>query len=163
MILKLILKVWKKIVVSVWGFPSDGVINNRYVQYFHAAANDLIYTKLSQSGNKGYAICKFGTIELACVAAYLLKKESRMKFLATYLKGYPVPFFYEDELTRLHSNAGFFPPTEEMGDEYCKMTLEETGDIDILASYAYAERFIGGVFEELYQSGSGRFLCTLAL
>lgn len=141
---ELILKVIREAIVRIAGYPSNRVIDTSRVQYFGEDANNWLYNRLDRvirNGN-GFALCKLGTVELGAMIAHLLSGHWTARDYWNFLRGYPVPLFYEKEICRIHNNAGVFPASHEIVDEFCEMMLTDLQDVDTLASYAWCEHYI---------------------
>lgn len=141
---ELALKITREAITRLLGYPPNRVIDNSRVHYFNKDANDYIYQQISiaLSNGKGYALGKLGTVELGCIVSYLKRNKWRFNDYAKFLRGYPVPLFYEKEILRLNNNAGVFPAEESVGNKFCELMLKDMDVIDTLASYAWCERYI---------------------
>lgn len=141
---ELTLKITREAITRLLGYPPNRVIDNSRVHYFNKDANDYIYQQISiaLSNGKGYALGKLGTVELGCIVSYLKRNKWRFNDYAKFLRGYPVPLFYEKEILRLNNNAGVFPAEESIGNKFCELMLKDIDVIDTLASYAWCERYI---------------------
>lgn len=141
---ELTLKITREAITRLLGYPPNRVIDNSRVQYFNKDANDYIYQQISiaLSNDKGYALGKLGTVELGCIVSYLKRNKWKFNDYAKFLRGYPVPLFYEKEILRLNNNAGVFPAEESIGNKFCELMLKDIDIIDTLASYAWCERYI---------------------
>lgn len=141
---ELTLKITREAITRLLGYPPNRVIDNSRVQYFNKEANDYIYQQISiaLSNGKGYGLGKLGTVELGCIVSYLKRNKWRFNDYAKFLRGYPVPLFYEKEILRLNNNAGVFPAEELISNKFCELMLKDMDVIDTLASYAWCERYI---------------------
>lgn len=141
---ELTLKVAREAITRLIGYPKNRGIDNSRVQYFDDDANKYIYQQIANalSNGKGYALGKLGTVELGCIVSYLKRDKWTFDDYAKFLRGYPVPLFYEKEILRLNNNAGVFPAKESIGDKFCELMLKDIDVIDTLASYAWCERYI---------------------
>lgn len=141
---ELSLKSVREIVTKVVGFPEDRGIDESRVRYFNEEANDFVYRQIAaalQNGN-GFALGKFGTVELGCVVSYLYQGKWNTADYKNFLRGYPVPLFYEKEIMRMQNNAGLFPATKEVADRFCELMKQDMRQVDTLASYAWCERYV---------------------
>lgn len=141
---ELTLKITREAITRLLGYPPNRVIDNSRVHYFNKDANDYIYQQISiaLSNGKGYALGKLGTVELGCIVSYLKRNKWRFNDYAKFLRGYPVPLYYEKEILRLNNNAGVFPAEVSIGNKFCELMLKDMNVIDTLASYAWCERYI---------------------
>lgn len=84
-------------------------------------------------------VCRFGWVELNSVVAYVNRKRSFIKNSTDFITG-KTDFFWHDKIAELMStNAGFFPPTEQMVDRFCELMLEDMKCVDILGSWRNEE------------------------
>lgn len=141
-----LMKSLRELYTRVAGFPENRAIDTERVQYIGSAANDYIYQRVSDAlrRKEGFALCKLGTVELGAMISYLFKRQGGLEWndYKNFIKGYPVPLFYEKEILRLVNNAGVFPATPEIIDRFCAMMIEDLPYTDVLASYAWCERYI---------------------
>ncbi len=138
------LKGLRTITTKILGYPKNRSIDCARVEYFTNEANEYIYNRIYDSCDKstGLAICKFGTIELGTMVSYKLQNNIHFTDYIKFLRGYPIPLFYKNEIVRVHNNAGIFPATKEVVDKFVSMMFECLPNVDILSSYCYAERYI---------------------
>ena len=138
------LKLIRFIYTNFVGYPQDRAIDSSRVQYFDEVANDYMYSRIidALNTNKGLAVCKFGSIELANMVSKLYEGKWTFPDYIQLIKGYPVPIYRYKEMRRLGTNAGFFPVTEEYVDRFVQLMLEDVKLVDILASYVYCERYV---------------------
>ena len=141
---ELTLKVTREAITRLIGYPKNRSIDNSRVQYFDNDANEHIYNQISAalSNGEGYALGKLGTVELGCIVSFLKRNKWNFNDYAKFLKGYPVPLFYDKEIIRLNNNAGVFPADEQTANKFCELMLKDMDVIDTLASYAWCERYI---------------------
>lgn len=135
------LKALREVYTRLFGFPKDRAIDCSRVNLFDEEANNYIYKRIAQTfeEKEGLALCKLGTIELGVIIAYMGVK---FKDVFKFLKGYPVPLFYEREWYRLQNNSGVFPASKETCDRFSKLMIDDLKEVDILASYAWGERYV---------------------
>lgn len=144
---ELLLKCIREAYTRLARFPDNRVIDTERVQYFDENANNYILQKVkeAQKSEKGFALCKLGTVELASMVAYLFRTgqiNTGTKEYIQFIKGFPVPLFYEKEIQRLSNNAGVFPASMGIANRFCSMMFSDLQDADILASYAWCERYV---------------------
>ena len=141
---ELTLKVTREAITRLIGYPKNRSIDNSRVQYFDNDANEHIHNQISVafSNGEGYALGKLGTVELGCIVSYLKRNKWNFNDYAKFLRGYPVPLFYDKEILRLNNNAGVFPADEPTANKFCELMLKDMDVIDTLASYAWCERYI---------------------
>ena len=138
------IKIVRELVVHTIGFPQDRAIDSSRVQYFNSNANDYLYQQIITAikEKKGFAICKFGSIELANIVSKIKQGQWTLSDYFKLIKGYPIPIYRYKEIERLGINAGFFPATEKMVDQFVQLMLTDLKMVDVLASYIYCERYI---------------------
>ena len=138
------LKTIRALVTGVLGYPTDRGIDESRVQYFNEEANEFVYRQIVEAlqKGKGFALGKFGTVELGCIVSCHCQGKWKKNDYINFLRGYPVPLFYDKEIMRMQNNAGLFPATKDMADRFCKMMELDMKQIDILASYAWCERYV---------------------
>ncbi len=94
--------------------------------------------------DKPCMIARFGANELSVMVNYLGVRMTSRNSLA-YIAGKVPPWWWNKNIIqRLHSGAGFFPPTEEKVEQFCRLMLEDLSQVDILGSWLPYERY----FEE---------------
>lgn len=144
------LKGLREIYTRIVGTPSNRAIDESRVQHFNADANDYVYHRIAEAlqTGKGLALCKLGTVELASIVSYMKQKSWNKDDYKLFLRGYPVPLFYDKEILRLNNNAGVFPATCEITDRFCQLMLADLKEVDILASYAWCERYVMHLLEQ---------------
>ena len=138
------LKTIRALVTGVLGYPIDRGIDESRVQYFNEDANEFVYRQIVEAlqKGKGFALGKFGTVELGCIVSCQCQGKWKMNDYINFLRGYPVPLFYDKEIIRMQNNAGLFPAVKDIADQFCKMMEQDMKQIDILASYAWCERYV---------------------
>ena len=86
-------------------------------------------------------IARFGSNEIYTVWNYLGVTKYRNKFLG-YIKGQMPPWWWEPNIIKpLHIVAGFFPPTEEKLEQFCKLMLADMKHLDIMGAWVAKELF----------------------
>jgi hypothetical protein len=142
-----ILKATREVVTRTLGYPQNRAIDESRVQYFNADANDFVYRNIQNALNNGtgYALCKLGTVELGCIVSYLKQRNWQMSDYCKFVRGYPVPLFYGNEIKRLNNNAGVFPAVRQIADRFCSLMVATLTDVDTIASYAWCERYIANL------------------
>lgn len=138
------LKMMREAVTRIAGFPPDRSVDEPRVQHFGQDANDFVHRQIADAlvNGNGLALGKLGTVELGCVVSCLHEGRWTWPDYKKFLRGYPVPLFYDKEILRLHNNAGVFPATREMASRFCGLMKEDMREVDILASYAWCERYV---------------------
>lgn len=146
---ELILKVTRETIVRIAGYPNKREIDTSRVQYFGKDANNWLFNRVEKAvkNGVGFALCKLGTVELGTIVSYLRSEHWTRRDYLNFLRGYPVPLFYEKEIYRVHNNAGVFPATREIVEKFCQRMLTDLHDVDVLASYAWCEHYIANLID----------------
>jgi len=115
---------------------------DKYVDLKDQEANDYVYSFLSDEGQKGKMISKFGTVELSHIVACHFE---RFHWTAEYIKDiltYNTSFDLSTTFYPLCSNAGFFPYDLQLSEKFYDRMLNDMPEIDILGSYIYQEKYV---------------------
>lgn len=107
------------------------------------SSNDKIYELLSSG--KPCMISRFGTIEINCVNNYLCinGNEVYAKKIWNYISDKThTPWWNVEHFKFMEMNAGVFPPTKEIFEEFSKRYLADIPEIDLLACHQYYEKFM---------------------
>lgn len=102
--------------------------------------SDMIY-ELLQSG-KPCMIARYGSTELSAIVNYLgVKNQERNIF--KYIKGQSLDWWWNKSiLQQMQRWSGFFPPTPEKISQFCELILEDSKQVDILASWIKSEHIL---------------------
>lgn len=138
--LEIPIKIVRELYTQMAGYPQNRSIDDLRVQYFNESANAFLFEKIAEG--RSLALGKLGTVELGCVVSFLNRGKWKIEDYGKFIRGYPVPLFYNKEIQRLNNNAGVFPPTEEIVNRFCQLMLQDMRTVDILASYAWNERYV---------------------
>ncbi|MGH8021722.1 MAG: hypothetical protein ACREIA_26260, partial [Opitutaceae bacterium] len=107
------------------------------------AASDAIKAKL-QSGAP-VMISRFGSVELDCLLNHLAVNSGRPMRNAwmDFLDGKSRPFWWDHRVVRsMSNNAGFFPDTVPMVEEFSRRMLQDLPLIDVLGSWLNGESLL---------------------
>lgn len=89
-------------------------------------------------------VCKFGTVELNCVLAFMKKGINHyLKDYYNFIIRHNSHLFKEDVLYAMGNNAGFFPSNSESASKFTDLMIKDISAIDILGSYTKAEEYLG--------------------
>ncbi|PXY45703.1 hypothetical protein [Flavobacterium hydrophilum] len=116
---------------------------NPYCDINRQSANDQIYDLLND--NKPCMIARFGTTELIAVNNYLCitSNEKYYKKIWNYISDKThLPWWDEKHFKFMDVFSGIFPPTKETAEEFSKLYLSDTPQIDLLGSFQYYEKFM---------------------
>ena len=102
-------------------------------------SSDLIKKMLSK--DEPCMITRFGSNELTCLSNYVGTKEHKYNFYG-YIKGETLAWWWNKNiLNQMEQNAGFFPPTVEKIEQFCKLMLDDIKEVDILGSWLIEEKY----------------------
>jgi hypothetical protein len=103
-------------------------------------ASDVIYEILLT--DKPCMIARFGSTELTCLMNFTGVKNDKNKYIS-YIQGKTQPWWWDTKIiTQMQNWSGFFPPTIEKIEQYCRLMLEDIPQIDVLGSWLdYENRF----------------------
>jgi hypothetical protein len=91
--------------------------------------------------NSPCMIARFGANELSVLVNYLGVTTKKKDSLA-YITGNSPSWWWEEGIIKLlHTGAGFFPPTEDKIELFCKLMFEAIPRVDILGSWLPYERY----------------------
>lgn len=110
--------------------------------------NDAIIKCLNSYTGGGFMMSKWGTYELAqVVSTYFHLKGMTTNDLVDFFK-YRININDESKSIKpLHSNAGVFPMTKEVGKRFALQVLEDCKLIDVLGSYIQQESVLKDVMK----------------
>lgn len=127
----------------VLGYEDEFETTSDHCQFFNQEASDLILHGLQSP--QPFAVSRFGHSELRALLTYLHIQErtSSLKKIADYALGRKVePWWFDHTVEHITNNAGVFPKKLQVIEEYCKLTLEDMKQIDVLGSWLGGERWI---------------------
>ncbi|KHJ38163.1 hypothetical protein PBAC_17040 [Pedobacter glucosidilyticus] len=111
----------------------DAVFTNPSCIQDPDVASKLIYDVLMD--DKPCMIARFGSTELTCLANYLGVHQEKQQYL-NYIKGKSNPWWWEGKIIAQMQNwSGFFPPTVDKIEDFCKLMLQDIEEVDILGSW----------------------------
>jgi hypothetical protein len=109
------------------------------IDYKGQSASDCIKNKLLD--DKPCMICRYGNTELRTIIAYLNDTEKvnlLLKYIKKYFEGEPASLSL-DVVQRLNNLSGFFPLDKDLAIEFVHKMIEDTKQIDILATWKPGE------------------------
>ena len=87
-------------------------------------------------------IARFGAFELATLVNYLGIQIGPNKWV-NYVQGKELDWWWNKSLINaMHTNAGFFPPTEAKLTQFCELLLQDIPQVDILGSWLENEVYL---------------------
>lgn len=110
-------------------------------------ASNIIYEDLMSSSP--VMISRFGANELSCLINYLdvnRNEKNIFKYVNSEIRQW---WWNKSIISNMHTNAGFFPPTIENIETFCKMMLEDIKEIDILGSWLPNEFVLSKELEQV--------------
>ncbi|MFT3703316.1 MAG: hypothetical protein QM802_13145 [Agriterribacter sp.] len=116
------------------------------VQVTGQPASDLIRDKILEG--KPLMIARFGSTELNCMLNYYFINQGFLTNVKNIVSG--IPYFLklkENIMDHMKMSSGFFPATKEYIMRFCKMSLEDLPEIDILGSWMKQERYLYKYFK----------------
>lgn len=99
------------------------------------AANQKISDLLNKEG--GVMIARYGNTEMLCVANYFGIKAGRHPL--RYITGKQEAWWWDETYVDLMDNAGFFHSTPEDLENFCKLMIQDTQQLDLLGSWVKDE------------------------
>jgi len=104
------------------------------------AVSDLIRARLESDAPT--MIARFGSSEMGCVLTHLAieSRHSMPRKAIDYVRGASAPFWWSNVGTAVCHYSGFFPCEPELLSRYAELTLADTAELDILASWLPGER-----------------------
>ena len=101
-------------------------------------ASDKVYSLLT--GNAPCMIARYGSTELLCLSNYLGIRQGPKNFFR-FICGKADPWWWAPErVFNMRDYSGFFPVTEAHIERFCAMMLQDTAELDILASWLTREK-----------------------
>ena len=100
-------------------------------------SSKIIYEELLSE--KPSMIARFGAIELLMIKNYLGIIKPGKRSITKFIMGKELPWWWERNCIRtMRTNAGFFPPTVEKIEQFCKLMIEDVTYIDVFVSWSDA-------------------------
>lgn len=93
-------------------------------------------------GNKPCMIARYGSVELSAIVNYL-GVQNKEHSVFKYLKGKCSEWWWSHGIMeQMTKNAGFFPATEDNLNRYCRLSLDDSREIDVLGSWIKNEYYV---------------------
>lgn len=111
--------------------------------YFNQQASNLI--KAGLQSEQPFAVSRFGYSELRAVLTYLHIEEHNkpLRKLFSFIKGDKVePWWSKNTVKIITHNAGLFPSRIDVIEKFCRLTLTDIKEIDVLGSWLGGEVWI---------------------
>lgn len=100
-------------------------------------ASNIIYDTLM--ADEPCMIARFGSTELTCLINYIGVHQEKKQYL-NYIKGKSNPWWWEPKIINQMQNwSGFFPPTVDKIEQFCKLLLDDIPQVDVLGSWMSSE------------------------
>jgi hypothetical protein len=94
-------------------------------------------------------ITRFGSTELTCLVNYLGITRYKKKYWK-YIRGKTPQWWWQKSIIQqLYTWSGFFPPTQEKVEMFCKLFLEDIKQIDLLGSWLHEEKYLDSELEDV--------------
>jgi hypothetical protein len=113
---------------------------------------DIISAKITELllSNKPVMIARYGATELMCMINYLGVKKGRPN-LISYIQGKEPDWWWkESNLKQIEQWSGFFPATIENVERFCELMIDESQQVDILASWLEGETYFKNELTNAY-------------
>lgn len=107
-------------------------------------ASELIIDLLSS--DKPVMIARLGSTELSAIVNYLGIKSPEHSVLKFIRGEQPEWWWNKNIMNQMEQWSGFFPPTEYNLEKFCKLMLNDIGEVDILGSWIPKEYYIKDYF-----------------
>lgn len=131
-----VLQIFKRIYSYIVHSPIE---DNKSIITNIETSSDLINKILSK--DEPCMIARFGSTELTCLCNYIGTKEHKNNFYG-YIKGETLPWWWNKNiLNQMEMWSGFFPPTVEKIEQFCKLMLNDLSEVDILGSWLDEEKY----------------------
>lgn len=119
-------------------------------------ASDLI--KDSLLSDNPCMICRFGSLELQVMVAYLNQTEIKNSFkkIPNLLRGEPLTFS-NNLKSRFRYIAGFFPAEDKYMAKFAKLMIEDSKSIDIVGAWRTEQARIAKFFQQVHNVPLGAF------
>lgn len=103
------------------------------------------------TNEKPCMIARYGAFEIQTIANAIGVRQGRPSLIA-YVKGKAYDWVWNERLLNLmESNAGFFPATPENAMKFAEMMIEESVNVDMLASWVSRESALGSQLKNSYK------------
>lgn len=95
--------------------------------------SEMIYNLLSKE--EPCMIARLGATELMTIVYYIGVKQNKRNWI-TYIKGKSLGWWWESNVFKqMERWSGFFPPTKQNIEKFCKLIIENAPQVDILGSW----------------------------
>ncbi|WP_342646851.1 hypothetical protein [Mucilaginibacter sp. CSA2-8R] len=113
-------------------------VNYATVDVKNQEASDLIKSRLLS--DEPVMICRFGSIELDCVANYISINKNKGAWFK-YISGKIDAYWWQDNIiSAMSNNAGFFPSNPSTLEKFSLSMIEDMKQVDILGSWLEKEK-----------------------
>ena len=102
--------------------------------------SEMIYNLLSKE--EPCMIARLGATELMTIVYYIGVKQNKRNWI-TYIKGKSLGWWWESNVFKqMERWSGFFPPTKQNIEKFCKLIIENAPQVDILGSWQKNEYYL---------------------
>jgi len=141
-ILKSIKKIYKKL------FNSNKVEPIEFEKDPNVVYKELIGLITS---DKPIMVARYGATELLCIVNYINIKKGRPN-LREYFNIEDSDWWWADnKLRQIEELSGFFPATIENVERFCELMIDDSGQVDALASWIENEKYMQGYIADAYR------------
>ena len=103
------------------------------------------------SSDKPCMIARFGSTELTCLMNFTGVENDKNKYMS-YLQGKTQPWWWDQKIIDQMQNwSGFFPPTVEKIEQYCRLMLNDIPEVDVLGSWLANENVCKDLLDHAYK------------
>lgn len=103
-------------------------------------AGSLIKETLEK--NAPCMIARYGSNEMSAIVNYI-GTQNQQRSVCEYIKGKQVEWWWRDVVIKhMQSNAGFFPSTPQTLEEYARLCIEDSKQVDVLGSWLKEEFYL---------------------
>lgn len=131
-----------------WIFISN---SKEFIQYEQNP--DLVSQKLINliNSEKPLMVARYGATELMCIINYLGVKAGRANIIS-YIRNNKSDWWWDkSKLNQIEQWSGFFPSTIENVERFCQLMIDDSSQVDALASWLENEKFIERYIEKTYR------------
>ena len=101
--------------------------------------------------DKPIMVARYGATELMCIINYLGVKSGRPN-LISYIRNNKFDWWWDEKkLNQIEQWSGFFPATIENVERFCQLMINDSSQVDALASWLDNEKYLGKYLKKAYR------------
>lgn len=101
--------------------------------------------------DKPIMVARYGATELMCIINYLGVKSGRPN-LISYIRNTKFDWWWDEKkLNQIEQWSGFFPSTIENVERFCQLMINDSSQVDALASWLDNEKYLGKYLKKAYR------------